>query len=329
MLLVFERSARRRHVETYWKQDHGRKTIKMEEKIAFRNQTGTVCFNISLGYKVKKRPITKTIRLLQPASTSRLLYVVTSCRCFYQSSSQNAEGWKGRGKVAIYCMRSRCSKIHKDSGPPIRGPGAMGWGPSRQTGNLVKHCAFPRGQVSVSCAALSMLCFSQNPQIISGHFVHVHCAGLLTTLFASQVRLALLAAWLLASFLAPIGGSSRQAHESRGWSWDEHLALLILAPSIPLKAQKKLSFPIMGSISMISRNSVIVVLCRLHAVELPLLPWFFCLMDGSNMQYRLLWIWIYDIALGSPPIPWYPPVWCGRKYVYVCIWATICMYMYV
>lgn len=146
MLLVFERSARRRHVETYWKQDHGRKTIKMEEKIAFRHQTGTVCFNMSLGYKVKKRPITKTIRLFQPASTSRLLYVVTSSRCFYQSSSQNAEGWKGRGKVAIYCMRSRCSKIHKDSGPPIRGPGAMGWGPSRQTGNLVKHCAFPRGR---------------------------------------------------------------------------------------------------------------------------------------------------------------------------------------
>ena len=79
MLLVFERSARRRHVETYWKQDHGRKTIKTEEKIAFRNQTGTVCFNMSLGYKVKKKPITKTIRLFQPASTSRLLYVVTSC----------------------------------------------------------------------------------------------------------------------------------------------------------------------------------------------------------------------------------------------------------
>lgn len=173
-----------------------------------------------------------------------------------------------------------------------------------------------------------MLCFPQNPQIISGHFVHLHCAGLLTTLFASQVRLALLAAWLLASFLAPIGGSSRQAHESRGWSWDEHLALLILAPSIPLKAQKKLSFSIMGSISTISRNSVIVVLCRLHAVELPLLPCFFCLMDGSNMQYRLLWMWMIQHWV-APRSHGIPPCGVGGSmymYVYELLYVCICMY---
>ena len=40
-------------IDTYWKQDHGRKTISREEKIAFRNQTGTVCFNMSFGDKVK------------------------------------------------------------------------------------------------------------------------------------------------------------------------------------------------------------------------------------------------------------------------------------